>query len=629
MTLEQWCWPQPGIYLFLIFISMIDINYLHHLFQFYRELAVQIHDVFQVLSKYHVHIKSSLFVGGTSVQENTSEYLQHGGQIIVGTPGRIIDIVNRTPDLNFKRLEVLVLDEADKLLDMGFKESINQILSMLPKQRRTGLFSATQTKEVKELARAGLRNPVSVSVRVQHTPHQFASELANKLLGSGPSASGESIVPFSSKPTAQNVPSTLENWYLVREYEHRPYEICKFIQCHLDCKLIIFCATCACVEYYAAVFAQLVKDGKCFAQKNIPVIGFHGKMIAKKRSALYKKFKALPSGIMFSTDVAARGIDIPDVDWIIQMAAPKDPAFFVHRVGRTARAGKKGGALLFITSEEEAYIELLANRGVPLMNGDEVEVDDNDNDAKQQQYHQHFYANQPTAQLAFTSLPSEVEVLKMLKECAKQDRDILESASTAFISFLRAYKEHLCSFIFRLPDLDIGGLARAYGLVRLPKIAETRGVKGKPILFETDPIDTSTIPYKHPEKEKARLKRLKEGKEKVEMEEQLSAVGGKGGQKNNKHDKEKKEWIPAEEFERVDKKRERKRRKSEFSKFQDEWEELAAEETMFKKFKKGKLSKDAYNASLFAENSLETAKEKIKKDAEVDSDGDFSDMSDD
>lgn len=537
-----------------------------------RELAVQIYEVLHLFSQQHTNLKCTLFIGGTSVADNSMDYLQNGGQVIIGTPGRVLDVAHRCKELCWKKLEVLVLDEADKLLDMGFKESINEILAMLPKQRRTGLFSATQTKEVKELARAGLRNPVTVSVKVQHAASLKAS-------------SGAAHSSSSSSAIAQATPSSLDNTYLIREYEDRPYEIIRFIETHRADKIIVFCATCACVDYYSKVFPHLLQSVSAgSADTKIPMVGFHGKMVTKKRSALYKKFKSLSSGVMFSTDVAARGIDIPDVDWIVQLAAPKDPAFFVHRVGRTARAGRKGGALLFITKEEEPYIELLRGRGVPLTlaksSVDLTQTEDS-------------HANQA--------------VLQAMKNCAKVDREILEAGSTAFMSFIRAYKEHLCSYIFRLEHLDIGSLARSYGLLRLPKIAETRGVKGKPIVFETDPTDTATIPYHHKEKEQARLRKIQQRvKAEADANNGENSADDETAVKTKKsvNEKTKKAWVPAEEFERVDPKRERKRKKSHVTKFQEEWDELAAEETLFKKFKKGKISKNKYEDQLTSDRAL-------------------------
>lgn len=285
-------------------------------------------------------------MGGTHIAESCKEYEAVGGHIVIGTPGRILDMKNRIPNiLTFKKLEVLVLDEADTLLDMGFRDTITQLLAFLPKQRRTGLFSATQTKEVKELARAGMRNPVSISVRVQSRAPTGADGKA------GTSA------PGSAQPVQmqQATPTSLDNCFMVCEYDQRADELLHFLNEHLNQKIIVFCATCACVDYYSNVFEQIAKKGKLLPS-SLDIVGFHGKMVPKKRTGLYRKFVKLTSGVMFSTDVAARGVDIPDVDWIVQLAAPKDPAFFVHRVGRTARAGRTGGALLFVTAEEQVYL---------------------------------------------------------------------------------------------------------------------------------------------------------------------------------------------------------------------------------------------------------------------------------
>ena len=254
--------------------------------------------------------------------------------------------------------------------------------------------------------------------------------------------------------------------------------------------------------------------------------------------------------------VDSLGIDIPDVDWIVQLAAPKDPAFFIHRVGRTARAGRKGGALLFVSDHEKAYIELLRGRHVPLEES----------------------VTQSTVESAVA--------LEALKSIAMADREVLESGSTAFMAFLRAYQEHLCSFIFRFEELDIGSVARSYGLLRLPKIPETRGKKGKPINFENTNVDTSKIPYLHKDKEKARMNKIEKRRKETAVSE--------GGPK------EKVGWDPNYDDSK-EPKRKRKKKQSYLQKFQEEWDELAAEETLYKKFRKGKLTKEDYDAMLESE----------------------------
>jgi len=415
-------------------------------------------------------------VGGTSITDNYHQYSTTGGNIITGTPGRILDFKNRYNDIEqkhhqqqnniFRKLEVLILDEADTLLDMGFKETINQILEYLPKQRRTGLFSATQNKEVRELIRAGLRNPCLISVKVDNNNNKRNNNNNMKINNDTnlnnndkkntttdtPNTYSDDKILKSSSSSSQSIPTTLDNYYIISEHENRVEILLSLFLQHRHEKIIVFCATCACVEYYSYFFEKLFKDKllfksyrsdnnddsnnnsngdsdnnsynndenkRCFTSNddyknndssgnancnsgnssnkndnnndnnnnnnndnnsnssncNYQIISFHGKMIPKKRNALYKKFvKMTTGGVMFSTDVAARGIDIPDVDWIIQLSSPKDPAFFIHRIGRTARAGKCGSAILFITLEEISYIELLKGRGVPLkeMNGNNI-----------------------------------------------------------------------------------------------------------------------------------------------------------------------------------------------------------------------------------------------------------------
>lgn len=630
------------------------------------------------LSEHHSALKCGLFVGGTEIRQDIDSFTTNGAQIVIGTPGRILDLHKRCPLFKFNKLEVLVLDEADTLLDMGFKDTINQIMSLLPKQRRTGLFSATQTKELKDLVRAGMRNPVSINVRVSYDKTGDTETQRKKL---------------QLMAQQQATPVTLSNYFKVCNYDDRPGELIKFLQNHLENKIIVFCATCACVDYFSTVFNGLRKKDELIPT-HFTVLGFHGKMIQKKRSLLYKKFVSATHGVMFSTDVAARGIDIPDVDWIVQLAAPKDPNFFVHRVGRTARAGRRGGALLFVTPEEQAYVNLLRGRGVPLVDYDgdsksadaqvphaddamigvdvqedeeeEEEVDetglgnvsddedeDDDNDAAEDDEHSHlgydevvelpddeFIDPPATAHTEVTTETSSTKrkqdafnarVLEEMKQFAIEDRAVLEAGSTAFMSFLRSYQEHLCSYIFKLDDLDIGAVARSYALLRLPKIPETRGLRGRKIQFETSPIDTSTIRYLHKEREKARKRKLEALKEKKEAEAIAAAAGDNNGADTQPT---KREWIPPEEYQKPEEKRVRAKKRSQQQVLREEWEELAAEESAFKKFKKGKLSDKQYEKALFSDSSRKrneslAADHDKSDDEEDDSDADVKDDSSD
>lgn len=462
---------------------------------------------------------------------------------------------------------------ADTLLDMGFHKTINQILSMLPKQRRTGLFSATQTQEVRELARAGMRNPVTVAVKVKHD--------ASKLNTS------------HGQHSSQAIPTTLDNKYLICKYEERPGHLATFLTDHNKDKVIVFVSTCACVDFYSLAFSQLARNEKNLSliPPSMLVVGLHGKMAPKKRKALYEKFTKSSSGVMFCTDVAARGIDIPDVDWIVQMSAPKDPSFFVHRIGRTARAGRKGGALMFISEEEQSYAEFLVGRGVPMVEMTATQEDD---------------VNYDRNSKIISQVPVEIQRLCTL------DRELLETSTTAFISFLRAYKEHLCSYIFRLDQLDLGSVARAYALVKLPKISET---VNKNIDFEEmSDVNTSTIPYRHREKELARLKKQEALRAEKEAETQRAREQATSTQEARDNGKvvpivEKVKKVAGKETvskdEPREEKRKRKKKEGQHKKILDEWEELAAEEAMYKKMKKGHISREEYDDVFDTDTVLE------------------------
>lgn len=166
------------------------------------------------------------------------------------------------------------MDEADRLLDYGFQKSIDVILSYLPKQRRTGLFSATQTKQVQDLIRAGLRNPVLVSVSVK---------------------------------AKHSTPEKLHNYYIIAKNNNKLGALFTFLESRSVQKALLFLPTCACVDYWSQVFPQL------FGKKlDLQILAIHGKM-KEKRKKILEKFKNLSKALMLCTDVLARGIDIPEV----------------------------------------------------------------------------------------------------------------------------------------------------------------------------------------------------------------------------------------------------------------------------------------------------------------------------
>ncbi|KAI0208698.1 ATP-dependent RNA helicase DDX55 [Lamellibrachia satsuma] len=213
---------------------------------------------------------------------------------------------------------------------MGFQSSLNTILSYLPKQRRTGLFSATQTKEVEDLIRAGLRNPVRITVK---------EKIGNR----------ESML--------QRTPQMLENYYMICRSNEKFNLLVDFLRSQHTQKHMVFFSTCAAVDYFSNALQGLLK--------NTPVLSIHGKK--DNRNNIFSKFRNLSSGVLVCTDVMGRGVDIPHVHWVLQYDPPSSASNFVHRCGRTARIGNTGNALVFLLPTEDTYIKFIAiNQKVPL-----------------------------------------------------------------------------------------------------------------------------------------------------------------------------------------------------------------------------------------------------------------------
>ena len=288
-----------------------------------RELATQIASVFAPFLPPSLSL--ALLIGGGDVQADVSLVNEQGAHVIVATPGRLVDLLCRS-DCQLapavRSLEVLILDEADRLLEMGFEQSINTVFSYLPKQRRTGLFSATLTQDVKGLIRAGMRNPVTIMVKERHSKH---SDLT---------------------PT----PKTLHNYYLVSTADNKMSQLFTLLNQFLDKKIIVFFATCASVSYFAVLTKRFLPSAT--------VLALHGRMHSKRQKC-FDTFSSSSSAVLMCTDVMARGVDFPLVDWVIQFDPPSSTKAFVHRCGRTARIGHMGQAVVMLLESEVSYVDFL------------------------------------------------------------------------------------------------------------------------------------------------------------------------------------------------------------------------------------------------------------------------------
>ncbi|CAB4432144.1 unnamed protein product [Rhizophagus irregularis] len=434
-----------------------------------RELAQQISSVFSIFLKDPSLPKHALIIGGTTtLHDDIAEFKELGPDILIGTPGRLRDLLigkgSEKSVVNTKELEILVLDEADRLLDMGFSQTLDNIITHLPKQRRTGLFSATMTDSISEIVRVGLRNPVKVVVKV------------------------EDIISKDE----QRTPLTLDIGCIVCEPHQKLAQLIRIINREKTTKkCIVYYATCACVDYFYKILTKLSQ------LKGISIHSLHGKMDTKRRTATYQSFINLPTtskALLLCTDVAARGLDMPDVDFIIQMDPPQDPKVFSHRCGRTARAGKKGKAiLLLVKGREEVYVDFLKIRKIPVRLLSYI-LSDNSNTIVTQD----------------TIDEENDNLLKQVQDIVLADRDLHDKGTKAFVSYVRFYTKHDASYIFRLKDLDLGKVAKGYGLLRLPKMPELKDYKIND--FEENSVNMDEYKYADKSREKKRRQKLIEEK---------------------------------------------------------------------------------------------------------------------
>ncbi|CAI9088415.1 OLC1v1022727C1 [Oldenlandia corymbosa var. corymbosa] len=288
-----------------------------------RELAGQLFEVLKSVGKYH-GFSAGLLIGGRKDVDTEKEHV-NDLNILVCTPGRLLQHMDETPNFNCSELQVLVLDEADRILDVGFKRDLNAIISQLPKQRQTLLFSATQTKSVQDLARLSLKDPEYLGVHEE-------SETAT--------------------------PSLLQQTAIVVPLEQKLDMLWSFVKAHLNSRMLVFFSTCKQVKFAFETFKKL--------RPGIPLKCLHGRMKQEKRMGIYSQFCNQHS-VLFCTDVASRGLDFEKaVDWVVQVDCPEDVAAYIHRVGRTARYLSGGKSVLFLMPSEMEMIRKLEEKKIPI-----------------------------------------------------------------------------------------------------------------------------------------------------------------------------------------------------------------------------------------------------------------------
>lgn len=279
-----------------------------------RELAEQVAEELRRIARLTKNIKVQVICGGTSEHQQKSS-LDHGVHVVVGTPGRILKFL-KNGNLDLKTINILVLDEADRMLDMGFREEMEAIALFTPKLKQTLLFSATFPVEIEELSSLFQKNPLRITVDSKHQPNTIR-QIFTEVADHRQKLEALVLVLANFKPTSS----------------------------------IVFCKT---KQSCADVSTFLIKKG-------ISSLAFHGDLDQNERTVVLTKFSNHSSLVLVATDVAARGLDIKDLKAVINFDLASDPEVYTHRIGRTARAGNDGLAISFFVNYEKEKLIAFEN----------------------------------------------------------------------------------------------------------------------------------------------------------------------------------------------------------------------------------------------------------------------------
>jgi ATP-dependent RNA helicase DDX10/DBP4 len=366
-----------------------------------RELAVQIFQVLRKIGRYH-SFSAGLVIGGKNLKEEADRLVRMN--ILVCTPGRMLQHLDQTAGFDANNLQVLVLDEADRIMDMGFQSAVDALVEHLPKERQTLMFSATQSKKVSDLARLSLKDPEYVSV------HESA---------------------VSATPT------NLQQHYITTPLPEKLDTLYGFIKASLKSKIIVFLSSGKQVRFVYESFRHL--------QPGIPLLHLHGRQKQVARLEITNRFTEAKQACLFATDVVARGIDFPAVDWVIQVDCPEDVDTYIHRVGRTARFQSNGRAVLFLEPSEEAgMLKKLEQKKIPI-------------------------------QMIHVKEKKKRSVQNDLQNMCFQNPDLKYLGQKAFISYTRSVHLQRDKDIFNLKKLDLDAFAASLGLPGTPQIKFQKG----------------------------------------------------------------------------------------------------------------------------------------------------------
>ena len=368
-----------------------------------RELGVQVFEVLGSLLENCHELSYGLIIGGKSYESERKRI--NSMNIVICTPGRLLQHFNETEYFDCDNLKMLVIDEADEILSMGFEQTLDSILQCLPSHRQNMLFSATLTKKIMHLSKIALCDPENI---ILHS--KDAGDKADDIY---------------------ETPVRLTQYYTMVPHHDKINMLFSFIKNQQNTKIIVFVSCCKQVRFIYEAFKTL--------RIGVPLFEYHGRQTQPKRMAIFFQFTESRSAILFTTNIAARGLDFPKVDWVLQFDCPDTIETYVHRMGRTARFSASGKSLLILDPSEQTFIDKVKQKG--------------------------FTVNKITP-----NPDKQLSILKTLQGLCLQQEEVKYLGQRAFISFVKN--------VFKMPDKDVFDvsninfklLANSYGLIQTPVV---------------------------------------------------------------------------------------------------------------------------------------------------------------
>ncbi|XP_043722680.1 DEAD-box ATP-dependent RNA helicase 17 [Telopea speciosissima] len=457
-----------------------------------RELCMQVYEILQkLLHRFHWIVPGYIMGGENRSKEKAR--LRKGISILIATPGRLLDHLKNTSSFLYTNLRWIVFDEADRILDLGFGKEIEEILNSLGSrrgsvrtenessrfsgfQRQNLLLSATLNEKVNHLAKISLDDPVMIGLNEKGSFEQ--GNPSTEHIGSVSAVDGLSEPPgrLLSGPSGNyNLPSQLVQRYVKVSCGSRLVILLSILKIIFEreasLKIVVFFSTCDAVDFHYSLFSEFqwpTDSEPEVVQKQLFVkcrtFQLHGNMEHESRRSIFQGFKAEKSALLLCTDVAARGLDFPQVRYIIQYDSPGEATDYVHRVGRTARLGERGDSLLFLQPVEMDYLQDLQQHGVSLKEYPLLKV----LDSFPLYGHKHHVRK-------FVSLemhPWVLSLQKALESFISTESKMKKLAKDAFCSWIRAYTAHRGDLkkIFIVKKLHLGHVARSFGLKEQPSL---------------------------------------------------------------------------------------------------------------------------------------------------------------